>query len=487
MKKIKILIIAIIAATVFCSCTRSTGQNVDREGVSSVKWILPCATQEDNNLVYNEANKLIEQKLGLTVNFMPVDFGSYNEKMQVINAAQDQYDICYTSNWLNNYYQNIEQGNLLDISESLPKYAPETYASIKKEFWDGIKINGKLYGVINQQIMAREPGFAIPKVFVEKYNIDTSAVKTVADLEEIAKMVQVDNPECNQISGFWSVYSEILGYENITNNSPAVIKTNSDGVPTVLNMYETDDYKDYIKMRKRWVDEKISMANLSSEKDAVATVKNNKITAPFSLVGTYKPGVEQEMYSKTNIEPVFIHVVAPMLTTSGVASTLTAVSSTTVDEEASLKVINLINTDKDVYNMLSFGIEGRHYKKIGDNRIELSNENRYIVANWAIGNVFNSYLYGDQSDDVWEETDRINNEALLSPIYGFVPDVSNINIQLANCTTVCNEYTETLDQGIGNVDEMYAKFISKLKSAGVDTIIKELQNQINDWYEKNRQ
>jgi len=482
MKKIKIIAALMCVIALFCSCGQNSKSNL--EDVKSVKWILPCATQEDNQLVYTEVNKLVKEKLGFEINFMPVDFGDYNQKMQVINAAGDQYDICFVSNWLNNYYQNIENGNILDITEGLKKYAPETYGNVKEEFWDGIKLDGKIYGVINQQIMAREPFLGVPKVLLEKYNYDIETIKTIEDMEKFAKLVQKDDPECNAINGFWKQYAQILGYEDITGNSPAHLNIHNEEIK-VINIYETDEFKDYIQTRKRWVAEGTSKKNITSESgNEVAKLKNNKVTSPFGLGATYKPGVEAEMYAKNNIEQVVGHLTKPMLTTSGVASTLTAVSSSTVSEEAALKAINIVNTDKDVYNMLSFGIEGRNYTKIGDNRIELSKDNPYVVANWAIGNVYNSYLYGEQADDLWEQTAAINESANISPIYGFVPDTKNIDIYLSNCKTVTDEYFNSLDQGIGDVDKLYSEFIGKLENAGVDKIVSELQSQIDAWLAK---
>ena len=102
-----------------------------------------------------------------------------------------------------------------------------------------------------------------------------------------------------------------------------------------------------------------------------------------------------------------------------------------------------------------------------------------MVANWAIGSVYNSYLYGDQKDDVWEKTMEINDNAIISPLFGFAPDVKPVNVQLSNCQTVIKEYTPTLATGIS---DNYDEFMKKLKDAGVDELQAEMQKQIDEWY-----
>ena len=57
----------------------------------------------------------------------------------------------------------------------------------------------------------------------------------------------------------------------------------------------------------------------------------------------------------------------------------------------------------------------------------------------------------------------------------------NVTLEVANCKSVVSEYLEMLDLGLYGPDKL-AEFNQKLKTAGVDTIINELQKQIDEWY-----
>lgn len=57
--------------------------------------------------------------------------------------------------------------------------------------------------------------------------------------------------------------------------------------------------------------------------------------------------------------------------------------------------------------MLCFGIEGEHYTKVADNRIETVENSKYFPNTaWMFGNVFHSYYVQGQEDGVWEATEK---------------------------------------------------------------------------------
>ncbi|MBQ7976181.1 MAG: DUF3502 domain-containing protein, partial [Clostridia bacterium] len=134
----------------------------------------------------------------------------------------------------------------------------------------------------------------------------------------------------------------------------------------------------------------------------------------------------------------------------------------------------------ELYNLLSFGIEGVNYTRVGD-KIERSKENMYDAYNWAIGSVYQSEILADQDDDIWEQTQMINNEAVRSPLIGFSPNLDTLKTQIASCSAVLNEYLEILDCGAMDPDKIYPEFMNKLKIAGCDEIVAEIQRQVDSW------
>ena len=474
-----------------CSGTGGVSKSNDAADMSeeiTLQWYFPCANHPDTEMVFEQANQILKEKLNLTVDFSPVEFGSYEQKMQIINAGRGDYDVCFTSNWLNNYYTNVERESFVDITDMLPQYAPGLYEEISEKYWDGAKINDRIYAVINQQIMARQTGFAVPKPLVEEFNINMDEINTIADFEPYLRKIVAKYPQCNQLTNSWEWASlGLFGFESVFGDeTPPVIRLNAElNKYEVINQYETQEYKDYIQLRSRWHAEGLTKESLltDSEKSG-AVMRGGKLYQPFRILSTYKPGVETEDAIANGVEFVYKKIGAPILTSSGVTSTLNAVSATSRYPERALQMLNLMNTDKELFNTVYLGLEGIHYTKIGENKVKQSETNRFSPAAWVLGNQFNAYILDGQADDVWEETKKLNDEAQLSPLYGFLPDTKKISVQLASCKSVVGEYKTALGEGVGDTDQLYSEFIAKLDAAGVNTLIDELQTQIDAWVAK---
>ena len=105
------------------------------------------------------------------------------------------------------------------------------------------------------------------------------------------------------------------------------------------------------------------------------------------------------------------------------------------------------------------------------------------IPNWEMASIANSYLLSSAADDVVEKTEEYNNSAKASPIIGMQFSVDNIATEMANCRTVVNEQLQMLELGLtDDVDAKLAKFREDLKISGVDSMIEELQKQLDEWW-----
>ncbi|KRE92071.1 hypothetical protein ASG89_34005 [Paenibacillus sp. Soil766] len=101
----------------------------------------------------------------------------------------------------NNYAQNVGKGAFLPLDDLLAKYAPQSFASVPKNFWEAAKVKGKIYGFINQQISARTPAVSISIDLADLYKFDINSIEgkisgsTLNLLEPIIQKVRKDHPE----------------------------------------------------------------------------------------------------------------------------------------------------------------------------------------------------------------------------------------------------------------------------------------------------
>ena len=96
----------------------------------------------DAKEVIAAANAVSEEKIGVTVNleFQPPD------KINLMMASGEYYDIVFTCAWTNDFDKNAEAGLYYDITDLVQKETPALYQSIGK-YWDCAKINGRIMGI----------------------------------------------------------------------------------------------------------------------------------------------------------------------------------------------------------------------------------------------------------------------------------------------------------------------------------------------------
>lgn len=435
--------------------------------------------QADQKEVFEVLNAYTKEKIGVTVDYV-FHGGAYADKIQVIIASGEEYDACFTSNWINSYNTNVTKGAFLDIKDMLPTVAPELAKTLPETFWTAATINGGIYAVPNQQIAARQIGALMPKEFVDASGVDLDRLHTLTGLREYAQYA-FDNYGAKLGGVSVTQAADYCGYEYISDYMSAGAIKMDDDKATVVNFYETDEWK---SMLNELVD--LSEAGLldgecgyNSEYSESQRI-GRKTSGLFS--GTYKPGVEVEESTRAGYDCVFAKAsVEPSITTNSVVATMYGISATSKHPEETLKYLELINTDPYVMNLLSYGIEGRHYEKITDNVIKPINGSGYSHGqSWALGNVFNTYVMEGQPEDVWEQTKALNDSAKASVILGFSFDQEQVKMEIASVSKVVKEY-ESLVGGELPVEKTNKDFVEKLKVAGVDTVIAEMQRQVDEF------
>ena len=97
-----------------------------------------------------------------------------------------------------------------------------------------------------------------------------------------------------------------------------------------------------------------------------------------------------------------------------------------------------------------------------------------------IGSVMNSFVMSNQSSDLYEQTKKWNDEAVVSPLIKVHFDTSPISTELANCQTVLKEQEEMINRGLVDPSTAIPKMNNALKEAGIDKVIEVLQSQVNE-------
>lgn len=467
--------------------SESAGENAG-ESVT-LKWYLAgSGPQADVETVQEAVNAYLldTYDMNIDLQIIATDYANYPQKVQMVISSGEEYDICWTSNWNNNYYDNVNKNAFVPLDDLLKENAPELLESMDTSIWDAVRVKGDIFGVPSQQIFPKQNYVVILKEYADKYGLDVSEVQKLSDLEEFFKEVKADNPDMYPFAassnGLMGKHNVALGFESIISvNIPGAVKI-GDGELKAYNQFESDEVKEFYEMMYRWTQEGLVRKDAVTVSDnAVPDMKAGKHVAAINA--TYKPGVETiESANFGNKEVVFATLSEPYLATENLVSSLNAISQTSKHPKEAMTFLNLVNTDKTLYNMLCFGIEGTHYTVNEDGTVKTDDAKGYNPnVDWMMGNQFNGLLREGQESDVWERTKELNVSAMESEALGFAFDSTTVTNEIASVSAVYDQYGKALETGGVDPVTVLPEFQQKLKTAGADKIIEEMQRQLDEW------
>lgn len=462
----------------------------------TLRWIYGGQPPEDLQAVQDALNVILRERINAEVIMEATDWGAFDEKMKLINASAEPYDIVYTASWINDYFTNVDQEYLVPLDDLLLLYAPGLWDSMPETTWEAARVRGSIYGVINQQIFPRPQGFTIRRDLMEELGL-TEAVDAAATYDDLTPILQAlkeyaDTDETLQYPAQLAFAVSIGKWDNENLSGMAVHGDDFDNRQAVI-FSQTDDFRARCEIAYQWR----QAGYLPAEEigggayDGRAEMRAGKLGMFIS--GTIKPGgeVEAEALLGYPIRDKIIY--NPILTTPAVTATLTGISSTSANPERAMMLLELMNTDKTIYNLFCKGIEGVHWEW-EDQTIELIKpaapatewaEVKYNPnSDWEFGNQFNAYIIDARQAGVWQATYDLNNNTPPSPLLGFTFDPANVSTEVASLAAINTEFGEPLTLGLVNPDDP-DRGIDALQQkeidAGIERVQAEIQAQINAW------
>lgn len=446
---------------------------------ASLKWYFVGGfPQTDQERIFGEVNKLLKERINATCEFVALGWGDYENKMNVVISSGQDYDVCYTSDFMNPYAKNVGKGAFAPLDDLLKEYAPETYASIDEAYWDAIRVNGKIYGVINQQVFARTPAVTIPKELAETYGFDLETLDGDLDnLTPFLDKVHADHPELAvRVGGVTTSFDTL-----VAQGTPGAVRMDDETL-TVFNQFKSEEFLHSAEVLRQWN----AKGYTHGEEFLVSlpTVVPGKLIYSAEVDGAYKPS--NPTTNTAGIEVITIPFDKPTITTGGIVATMQAISANSKNKERAMMMLEIFNTDQDAYMLLNYGIKGEHWDTDEEGFLDTTLEasaNYSPGVNWMFATNFMQIPYANEGLDIWERTKTFNAEAEKSVALGFSFDSEPVKNEIAKCSVIGEEYAG-LKYGIYSEEEV-AQMVQEMDDAGADVIIAELQRQLDAWAESN--
>lgn len=440
--------------------------------------------QTDMQSVETAINEYIKPKINATVKMNSYAWGTYENKVTMMLSSGEPLDLVFTAAGTLDYSMNAAKGAFLELDELLDKYGKETKEILTDSFLEGARINGKLYALPANKDKAHNFGFVYRTDLAEKYNFDMESVKSFEDLKPMLEVIKANEPEVTPLGMSGGRNPAVaLDFDTVTYPCGMFPDAEDD---KIINVVETEEYLNACKLAEQYF-----KAGYVRQDCAVSTNYGaiQKEGGFFISLEQCKPGKADELASASNGQSFGQIDITPSRTAiTDATGSMMAIPRNCKNPDRVMQFLNLLYTDPVLNNLVVNGIENKHYIKKGENRIERINESGYSQAGyqWMFGNVMLNYLLPDEADDKYERLTEYNETAEPSRMLGFAFDSEPVRNELAAITNVEKEFRVQVETGSVNVEEYIKNYREKLKSAGIDKVIAEMQKQYDEWRAENK-
>jgi len=446
-----------------------------------ISWPVFGNEPPDTGLVEDAINALVEPKINVNVDLQVLNFSAASQQYNLMIAGGEQLDLVCLVNAYNAY---VSQGRLEDITALVDQYG----AGIKEALGDFIKgsyIDGKLYGVRPISDFGGGACLLVREDAVTKYGLDLSQVKTFEDIGIVLRKIKAAEPDKTPLIGMPPITIGQIPFganiDSLTNNFGVLMDKGQS--LKVVNLFETQYYADILNIVREWYTEGLILKDIAtSTADLRELVKSD--TAYVTVVSS-KPGIEDtrpgDGYTQARAD-----FETPLSTTSFISLFQWCVPITSAAPDKAVQFLNLMFTDADLMNLLSNGIEDKHYIKNSDGSIKYPEGVNpgnvgYSSPSFLMGNEFLTDVFEGTDPDIWKQIADFNSSITLSKAMGFSFDPTPVKTELTALDNVYSQYKQTLENGVVDPAKVLPEFIAKLKDAGIDKVIAEKQKQIDAW------
>lgn len=433
--------------------------------------------------VEDAINEYIKDRINVKIELHDIPSAEYNEKLFLALAAKD-VNLLWTASWQYDIgVSDLIDGNAVyDITDLLPGTA--LYNSMEDGQWKASSHNGTNYFIPIYKDNAEGYDLMFRQEAVDKYGWNTSAVKSLADLENIladAVAAGIKYPFLTQKNSLFSkFYIDRFDFFTALNRSGfvAVDRSTDKVIDTVL----TPEYLEYCSLIARWAE----AGYIAEDEDVIKDdydyspqsgnwavswwtdlPDNSEASQRYGQTVTVQPITKRWVGSNTNLASCY-----------GIAAT-----STEDQAKACIDFLGLLYTDNYLANLYTYGIEGEDFTYNEYNQAVITSS-KYYHSMWESTSAAVVSPVEYEPVNKAELYRAFNSGANTSCAAGFRFDISDVELEYYDCCNVYDKYGYILETGAVAVSDVAATikaYQAALDAAGYQKLLAEFQRQYDAW------
>lgn len=428
----------------------------------------------------NEFAEKVYDEIGLKVNMIWLPWDQYWNQKEIMLAANQVIDLYWDG--LTNLSSIVNKHQAKPINDLLETYCPDMLEVLPMDHIKGATINGEIYGIpsaygptscISQMVCIRED-------LVQE--VGMTDITTPEDLKELAKRVKEAHPELKGPADI--IFKPLTRYyqeEQLTWVSGNEIAVLGEDTRKIYSYYETEAFQQVAKFNESMYAEGLyadELTTIYNEKDArmqtglyywvegsigkdqeiIGTVRSN---APDAELKTYMLAPEKDKY----------------ITTAG--GEVLCVPYSAANAEGAMMFLNWLYSSPENYIFCVYGVEGKDYQMV-DGRVERLTSEDFFYE-WMFRNKNYQLFSPELPQDYIDNYKAWDDGAKVSSAMGFIFNNENVaEIETAINELITSDFA-SIRTGFVSFDENYEAAVQKLKAAGIDEYIAEVQRQYDEY------
>ena len=454
---------------------------------AQLKIILFADKRADTDYIWGKVGDYTKDKLNATFTTTWIPAADYNNKLISMAASGDNWDFNFDGDWVV-YPRMVAQNAYLDLTDLLPKYAPDLYATYQKTgTLDVIQQNGKIFCLPWTMSMSQRPFLQWREDLLDKANTPVAAgsVKTLEDVDALYAKLKAAAPdkkiaEAMDIRGVQPKYELATMAYNFTYNL-------NDASAKITHLAFTDAYMEVAQWDKKWQDAGYIWKDyLTDQHDGNALIAAGEQVSQVTwhewanATADWGQGAvraNSELYPDkkfANRTPL---------------ANILCINANSENPERSLMFINMMQIDQKLFDLVLYGEEGRNYK-LGDDGsatypdgMTATNSN-YMdwQGRWAFWNP--QFLRPDTTygKDFWvnEAKFAADPSNVNAALVAFFPDPAPVQTELTLISATDDKWQKQIQAGLaGDYQKAVNDYRAELTKDGIDKVTSEFQKQID--------
>ena len=451
--------------------------------------------------IQEKLNAYTEEKLGISVELEIMDMASYPQSMTLMLSSGEQADIFNAVSM--GYSACANKGYCLDMGEDnlLETYGANIMEVLNPLYIEASKVDGIQYGLPQNRDMASgQGGYVIPKRFLDEIGFDYESMRTeessdyiytdIETIDEIYAQLHEKYPDMHVfLPNKSSHLRNVLQYDGLGDNFGVLM----DPLNTleVSNLFESEEFLETCKRYYEW--NQNGYISKDALTDTATPQEQIKAGTGISHLCALKPGILQSQEQATTLpgqpteELVIFQVLDDFMNSGAINGMNWCINSSTEYPVEAMQVLNLLYSDSVAASLLAWGEENVDYVKTDDGHItfpegvDASNAEFSHSVNWLFPNQYITEVWVGQELNVYEETEKFNDNSKKSKALGFSFDNSSVMTEYTALVNVQNEYINQIMLGFVEPEAALKEMNEKLYAAGLEKYMAEKQKQLDVW------